>query len=646
MEENTPSLKKLELGLPAGSQVTESLLPPVAQTKKKFPLWLKITLSVLAVLLVFSGAIGVLAYQLVDPLRQTTTSANEAVASLQSQDLVTAEERLNETKIHLEATQSKYRLLAWTQFIPFVREYYLDGQSALAAGLLGVEAGDEMIKAIEPYSDLLGFKAKDGAQVEVQSAEDRIIFLVQTLDAIAPQLEGISSKLNLANDEIAKINPNHYPISFAGKNIRSKIIEVQDALKASAQVLSEAQPLIKLLPKLLGQDKEKTYMLLFQNDAEIRPTGGFMTAYAYLQVLNGKVTPLDSFDIYDLDARFTKRIPAPPAIKKYLNEDYYLLRNQNIDPDFRVSMDTFIGNYYQIPGVRKVDGIIAIDTQFPVMLLEILGPIGVGGWGNFTAEIDKRCDCPQVIYALEEIADRPVGTIRVGRKSVLGPLMHSVLANAMGSPKSKWPQILNASLDAIKQKHILFYFEDEDSQAAAEAFNASGRIKDFDGDYLHVNDANFGGAKSNMFTSQEVEQEIEMDSAGKVTKTVTLTYNNPFPGSNCNLEAGHLCLNGILREWIRLYVPQGSQLIEVIGSEVAGTAGEDLGKTVFEGFFTLRPQSTSKIIFKYELPGTYSSPLKLMIQKQPGKPSQKYTVNFNGHVQTFDLDTDTILTLQ
>lgn len=637
-DKTQPALKKLDLG-------TEAMLAPTTP-RKKFPLWSKVTLIILSLIFIFSGAVGVLAYQLVNPLKQTASSASEAVTSLQNQDLITAEEKLQKTKENLNQTQNKYKLLAWIKFIPFIREYYFDGESVIKAASLGIDAGGEMIKAIEPYSDLLGFKAKESAQVEVQSAEDRIIFLVQTLDAIAPQLEGVSIKLNQANDEIKRIKPNRYPVSIAGKPVRAKIVEVQEALKSSAQVLSEAQPLIKLLPQLLGQGDEKTYMLLFQNDAEIRPTGGFMTAYAYLKVLNGKITPLDSFDIYDLDNRFTKKIPAPAIIKKYLDENYYYLRNQNLDPDFRVSMDTFIGNYYLIPNVIHIDGVIAIDTQFPVMLLKILGPIGVGGWGNFTAEIDNRCDCPQVIYALEEIADRPVNTVRVGRKSVLGPLMHSVLANAMGSPKSKWPQILNACLDAIKQKHILFYFEDEKSQAAAEAFNAAGRIKEFEGDYLHVNDANFGGAKSNMFTTQEVEQEYEMDSGGKITKTVTLTYNNPFPGSNCNLEAGELCLNGVLREYIRLYVPQGSKLIEVVGSEVTGTQGEDLDKTVFDGFFTLRPQSSSKVVFRYELPGTYETPLKLMIQKQPGKLLQKYTLNFNGHVQTLDVDADTVLTLQ
>ncbi len=631
---------------PAASTVTPISTPTSnKKTSGKFPLWAKISLTIVVIILLFVAVIGASAYQLISPLKQTAASAQSAMASLQGQDLVSAEDHLSKTKEHLTATQSKYKLLIWTKFIPLLGSYYSDGEAAINAGLSAVDAGNELIKAIEPYSDLLGFKAKEVVQVNTQSAEERIVFLVQTLDAIAPQLEGVSTKLKSATEQIEKINPNRYPNQIAGKQVRSRIVQIQDAFKASTQVLSEAQPLIKLLPQLLGQDAEKTYMLLFQNDAEIRPTGGFMTAYAYLKVFKGQITPLDSFDIYDLDNRFTKKLTAPPALQKYLDETVWHLRNQNLNPDFKVSMDTFSSSYYQIPGVRKVDGIIAMDTKFPVMLLKILGPVGVGGWGNFTAENDPRCDCPQVIYALEEIADRPVNTTRTARKAVLGPLMHSIMANAMGSPKSLWPQLLNSTLDAIKQKHMLFYFFDEPSQTAAEAFNAAGRIKAFDGDYLHVNDSNFGGAKSNMFTAQEVEQEYELN-GDKITKTVTLTYNNPFPGSNCNLEAGQLCLNGKLRQWVRLYVPKGSQLIEVVGSETAGASAEDLDKTVLEGFFTLRPESSSKLVFKYELPGNYPAPVKLLIQKQPGKPSQKYTINFSGNVQTLDLDQDTTLTLQ
>ena len=100
----------------------------------------------------------------------------------------------------------------------------------------------------------------------------------------------------------------------------------------------------------------------------------------------------------------------------------------------------------------------------------------------------------------------------------------------------------------------------------AENFNATGKIKDFDGDYFHLNDTNFAGAKSNLYVNQAVDQEINVAGDGTITKTVTITYTNPQPPSDCNLESGGLCLNGLLRDWVRIYVPKGSELKEVLGS--------------------------------------------------------------------------------
>jgi len=225
-------------------------------------------------------------------------------------------------------------------------------------------------------------------------------------------------------------------------------------------------------------------------------------------------------------------------------------------------------------------------------------------------------------------------------------LMHSIMANAMGSPKSSWPKLVNAGIDMIRQKHVLMYFFDSKLQTLAESFNAAGRITPAEGDYLHINGANFGGAKSNMFVKEQVEQDYEISDSGEITKTVTVSYNNPYPGSDCNLERGGLCLNGRLRQYVRFYVPKGSTLVEMIGSEVAATSTEDLGKTVFEGFFTLRPQSQSKLVVKYKLPGTYTTPLPLTIQKQPGTGNIIHNIVFNGQPQTVELNTDVKLQLQ
>lgn len=612
---------------------------------KKFKIrYVLIPLAVIFGLILVTGVYGYFTAKSLMPsvnaLQETGTKLSTA---FQSQDLGTAKKEVKTLAQQLDTLDSDYQRVSWTKAIPFVGNYTKDGQHALNAGRSLIKSLDTLIVSVSPYADLLGFKTDiatpSGETPKAQSIEDRIVYMAQTLDLISPDLDKIGADMAEAQKELDEIRDSRYPVKIAGKEVRSKITAIKSTVAESAQLLTQAKPLIKLLPDLLGNPNPKTYMILFQNDAELRPTGGFMTAYAFMKVTKGKISLLSSYDIYDLDARFNKNVPAPDAVKKYLNETYLNLRNSNMSPDFKVSMDLFTKYYNEIPNMTKADGIIAMDTQLPVEILKVIGPIGVGGWGNFSANNDARCDCPQVVYALEEIADRPTNKIVTGRKAVLGPLMHSMMANAMGSPKHLWPKLLNVALDSIKQKHLLFYFFEPQTQLVAEDFNAAGRIQATNYDYLHINDANLGGAKTDMFITREVEQEITVEN-GVVTKTVSISYNNPYKGSNCNLEAGQLCLNGTYRDYIRLLVPKGSTLISVVGSEVKETVIEDLDKTVFEAFFTMRPQSQSKIVFKYTLPQMDLTTYRLLIQKQPGTPTIKHTIIYNGNETVVNLDSD------
>ncbi|MBU1256243.1 DUF4012 domain-containing protein, partial [Patescibacteria group bacterium] len=407
----------------------------------------RVVLIFLGFLLLLSALGAIAGFTLKSPVKVALGSATKLTTDFQNKDLVTAKQTLETLKADIETLEGKYKIIAWTKVIPFLGGYTKDGQSAIIASKSLVNAIDLTIIALEPYSDLLGFKSDTESVLEkpeAESIENRIVFMAGTLDKISPELEGITKELAKAGEELSSINPKRYPKKIAGKEIRGKLISIQTTLDESVQLFTQAKPLIKLLPTLLGNPDSKTYLLLFQNDAELRATGGFLTAYAYLDMNQGKMVPGNSYDIYNLDARWHSNLKAPDPIKKYLNESMWNLRNINLSPDFKVSMDQFLEIYRDIPGTRQIDGIIAIDTSVPVKLLDIIGPIGVGGWGNFSSEIDPRCDCPQVVYALEEIADRPTYEIRLDRKAVLGPLMHSLMANAMGSPKHMWPKLLNS----------------------------------------------------------------------------------------------------------------------------------------------------------------------------------------------------------
>jgi hypothetical protein len=90
-------------------------------------------------------------------------------------------------------------------------------------------------------------------------------------------------------------------------------------------------------------------------------------------------------------------------------------------------------------------------------------------------------------------------------------------------------------------------------------------------------------------------------------------------------------------------VPQGSQLVSSNGSEVQLSTYNSLGKTVFDGFLTVRPEGIATLTVTYKLPFKLSngSPLPLLIQKQPGTYNNQYTNIINGKtIDTFPLITD------
>lgn len=136
-------------------------------------------------------------------------------------------------------------------------------------------------------------------------------------------------------------------------------------------------------------------------------------------------------------------------------------------------------------------------------------------------------------------------------------------------------------------------------------------------------------------------------SNGEIKKKVTIEYKNPMPYSDCNLERGGLCLNATLRNYQRMLVTKGSVLDNSKGSQVKVGTSEDLGKTVFDAFFTVNPLGKASMTYEYTLPfKTTDKTLPVYIQKQPGVDNIPTTITVNGKkVQTFDLRADKKLDL-
>lgn len=640
---------KISLDSPTPSQPSDTRVTMTKKRRFRFGKKEKIIAVIAAVLILF-GIFGVLipGLRVYSQAKKTYAQAKLAMTALKTQNIEDASTQLAATKPELAKTQKELQGMWYLGFIPVANFYYGDAVHLLNAASYGLNAGQILVDAIRPYADVLGLKGQ-GSFVG-GSAQDRIQKAVTTMSKVTPKIDEIGSQLVLVQKEIDAVDPNHYPAFLGGKKIQDNLNAVRLGVDEASTFVTQAKPLIKVLPEMLGEPNERKYLILFQNDKELRPTGGFITAYAIFRLEHGVIHVDTSNDIYNLDATIGNKPVAPAPILTYLPKvPQWNLRDTNLSPDFAESMKDFNTLYRKAGGYVPVDGIIAIDTHALVAAMDVLGDIQVDG-ATFTTQTDPRCKCPQVIYALEEYADTPVNYIKENRKGIVGDLLYAIMQKAFqSSPKKYWGPLFQTMIAEVSQKHILFNVKNTDAQSGLEALNAGGRITAFTGDYLHVNDTNFGGAKSNLFLKESVSQSYKIASDGTLTKTVTITYKNPFPPSDCNLERGGLCLNAIQRDWLRVYVPKGSKLISSQGSEVKVKTSEDLGKTVFEGFLTVRPLGSATYSLTYELPFKLAndSVLPLLIQKQPGTDGQTYTVMVdNRQLDTFTLLTDKTLNLK
>ncbi len=602
---------------------------------KRYP----IALSIVALILLM---IGIPAYATYKSGLKTYRQAKLVSAALKSQNIELASTEIEKTKKSLAETQRNFHFLIGFKIVPIASWYYNDVDHMLNAGKHGLDSATIATDAVKPYADVLGLKGQ--GSFDSGSTEERIKTAVLTIGKITPEIDKISEKLDLIKNEIDQVDPKHYPTFIFGKKIQTQLASVKSLTNDSATFVSDAKPLVKVLPSLLGENEEKKYLVLFQNDKELRPTGGFLTGYAIIKIDKGIIKLDRSEDIYNLDDSIPNKKRAPAPILKYLPKVSTLnLRDSNLSPDFIESMKVFKSMYDTAGQKVEVDGIVAIDTHVLVNTIKILDDTITAGGVTFNTQNDDRCDCPQVIYALEDNISRPVNYVKTDRKGLLGDLLSAIMTKALtSSPKIYWGPLFQSFIQGANEKHILAYLYDEEAQKGIEGLNAAGKIQEFDGDYLHINEASFSGAKVNIFLQEEVENSYS-EKDGEITKTVTIKYKNPYPPSDCNLERGGLCLNAEYRDWIRIYVPKGSELVDSKGSQVKLTTSEDLGKTVFEGFLTVRPKGTKTFTITYKLPFKLKkgSPLPVLIQKQPGTHGHVYTTIVNGKtVETFPLLTD------
>jgi hypothetical protein len=647
LKSKIPNLKGTNLGNNDNDLMSKNFK---IKSSKNSSLILKITASLAAIVVVFVIFIyffvisPVLSFR--DSVMTLKNSADKLSSSLiNDRDLVAYEKNLLKLESDLKNLRSvRDSKIGHLRNFPFVKDYYSDIDTFINTGLIIVDAGKEVRKIIEPFADAMGIRISEDKPVAKVGFADAVATWISVMPKVAANLDPVIIKLDEAGDELKKINAEKYNINILGlykNDLRPGIKFAQESLSQAREYGPDAKEALLIFPGILGVGTgEQRYMIIMQNDAEIRATGGFWTNFATFKVRNALLTSdFTSKDMYSIDIaldaidKYVTFPTVPEAYNKFLKVERLYARDANISPDYPTAIDKFNNPFYKYAmqvnaaEYKPVNGYIAINTEVVREFIEITGAVNVNG-----VVFNKD----NVVLELEKIASLSLAQ-QAGRKKVLGDLMEAMLKNVFESDSFLWPRLIEKGVDLMNRKQILVYLNDPNAQKLVEKYNYGGRIIDTPNtDYMFFVSTNLGGDKTNMFTTRSYTSDVAMEN-GKVLRTVKVTYSYPEP------KPEYIDFRKRYQDWFRLYVPEGSELVSLTGNEDNKVyTDKERGRMYFGGFLTLGPGETKSIEFKYYIPSNLvnKGQYNLYVQKQSGVNDESYDFNIFGTKLNKSIDTD------
>jgi len=401
------------------------------------------------------------------------------------------------------------------------------------------------------------------------------------------------------------------------------VLRKADKTSLMATSISVAKSVINLLPikedskkemrtidalskEFIKQDgQERRYLILLQNNMELRPGGGFLGQYAVMKIKNGEISKLYFEDANLLDQRIRAKIPAPYPFKRMMSIKKWKFRDSNFSPDFPTNVEK-AKYFYRLSGRNSdFDGVIAVNADTFNHIFDLTGPLTVPGYG-------VKLDSKNATLKLEEIVEKKYilddSIDTQNRKAIMKSLMHLIAdkLNGIGNV----PKISKFVLNELRNKDVMLNFEDAKLQKMVEEVHWGGKVsEDWAGDYLMLSDSNMGALKTNYYVTREINYNVDL-TGEKPIANLEVLYKNSATYGDWRTSDYH--------SYFRVYVPKGSKLLErkMVSYPLVQ---EDFGKTYFGFLLHVLINGQTDVKLKYELPenvreGNY----KLLIQKQSG----------------------------
>lgn len=548
---------------------------------------------------------------------------NQAVTAVKNKDFVEASEKAQAAQKHFSQASEDLKIISEKPWMKnfFIYRNQVDDLSYLTktGEILSRSLVNSTVLAVR-FQELIS--SSPTGDLSNLSVEQKTEFFKLTQESI-PELNGVKADITLATLNLEKIHQIGILLP-----VFSQIKDLEKMLIEANSVLESVIPIAELSVYFVGSPEQNNFLILLQNNDELRPSGGFLGTYGILTVENGDIKNFFSEDIYHLDmpVKDTLDIIPPAPIRDYIKTNRWFLRDANWSPDWPTSARQITETYNRevildnkVPQI--FDGVIAINPGLAADLIDLVGPIKVNSvvykGDNFQELLQYEVE---VSYVKQQISSWD-------RKEIINDIFDELKKKLSALSYKDYPKILAVINNNLAEKNIQIYLNNPTGQEMINSLGWAGDVKNTNSDYLMVVDANLGGFKSDAVVTKNWHYKIIQESDNlKAKLSLKYQHNGTYDWRTTKY-----------RSYTRVLAPLGSTLVAISGAESKVDAYDDksLNKTVFGFFLTVEPQKSTEIILEYRLPylvydqhkaGAY----ELYFQKQSGSRIESTFVSLPG----------------
>jgi hypothetical protein len=362
--------------------------------------------------------------------------------------------------------------------------------------------------------------------------------------------------------------------------------------------------------------RERVFLLLFQNNTELRPGGGYIGSFGILKVRDGQVVDFAVHDTNIFDGRVPSTVAPPYPMRETLRIDSWKMRDSNWSPDFPTNARQAETFYLMGGGGEHFDAVIGVTTQTLDALLRLTGPIEIPGYPG--------------VYQAGTVVDDLQYQVEQGwwqqgmemgeRKSIVRALGEEILRRVQAFDLGQKKALFTLGLDLLARKDIQIYFKDEAVQSRVALAHWDGALDTtWTGDSLGVVDANLSALKTDRMMERSIDYTVDL-TGDQPRAMLLVTYHNTATTKDWRTSD--------YQSYLRVYVPTGSWLERVEGAVTTPRYADELGRRSMGVLVQVPLGSERTVRMVYTLPAHVAeNKYRLQMTKQAGVNSEPFVIH-------------------